>query len=138
MGQRQKARELVLKCLYAYETADQDVDEVVVTLLDQTDIAQESAQFAKTLFIKITENIETLDQYISKYSKNWELSRLAIVDKNILRLGICELTLFPDIPAKVSINQGVELAKRYSTLESSRFVNGILDALYKDNLKEGE
>ncbi|MFH2054609.1 MAG: transcription antitermination factor NusB, partial [bacterium] len=62
-----------------------------------------------------------------------DLNRLAMVDKNILRLAICELLYFPDIPARIVINEGVELAKRFSTAESSKFVNGLLDAIYHES-----
>ena len=137
MGQRHKARELALKCLYAYDSVGQDVDIICETILTVSALDSESVKFAESLFRKVVLMLDTLDQQIESYSKNWDLNRLAMVDKNILRLAICELNHFPEIPAKVTINEGVELAKRYSTLQSSRFVNGILDAVYRDS-KEAE
>ena len=131
MGQRTKARELALKCLYAYESTGEAVESICQSLIDTSDLAEDSLLFARRLFQKVVETIKDLDTRITQHSQNWEIARVAMVDKNILRLSICELIFFPDIPAKVSINEGVEMAKKYSTNESSRFVNGILDAVYK-------
>jgi N utilization substance protein B len=131
MGQRKKARELVLKCLYAHESTGQPVDSICETLIHTSDLGAESLRFAEQLFKAVVDVTPELDDRITRFSQNWQIERVAMVDKNILRIGICELLRFPDIPARVSINEGVELAKKYSSLESSRFVNGILDAIYK-------
>ena len=131
MGQRKKARELVLKCLYAYDSTHQPVESIVETLIKTSELEAESQRFAEQLLSHVITLMEDLDGQISRVSQNWDISRLAMVDKCILRMAICEFSRFPDIPAKVSINEAVELAKKYSTQESSRFVNGILDAVYK-------
>ena len=137
MGQRKKARELVLKCLYAHESTGEPVESIANSLMDHVDLNDESMLFARRLFKMVVEMIPDLDHRISQYSRNWNLDRVAMVDKNILRISICELMKFPDIPARVSINEGVELAKKYSSQESSKFVNGILDAVFK-NLEMSE
>lgn len=131
MGQRHKARELALKCIYAYDSVGEDVDSICQSILVDEKLDEESLKFAEMLFRRVVAMVEQLDKEIVSHSQNWEIGRLAMVDKNILRLGICELMSFPDIPARVTINEAVELAKRFSTLESSKFVNGILDAVYR-------
>lgn len=131
MGQRKKARELALKCLYAYESTGQEVDEVCNSLIKTSDLNEESVLYADRLFRRVVETLKELDTSIERFSQNWRIERIAMVDKNILRLAICELVSFPDVPAKVAINEGVELAKKYSSQESSRYVNGLLDAVNK-------
>jgi N utilization substance protein B len=137
MGQRHKARELALKCIYAYDSVGEDIDTICQSVLVDTRLDEEPLRFAEVLFRKVAGMIDELDKEIAGHSQNWEIDRLAMVDKNILRLAICELISFPDIPARVTINEAVELAKRFSTLESSKFVNGILDAVYR-KLQEQE
>lgn len=131
MGQRKKARELVLKCLYAHDSTGESIDSVCETLISTAELAEDSQRFAEQLFRKVAEGTQILDEKISGFSQNWNIERVAMVDLCILRIAICELTSFPDIPARVTINEAVELAKKYSTQQSSRFVNGILDAVYK-------
>ena len=131
MGQRKKARELALKCLYAYESTGQEVDEVCNSLIKTSDLNEESVLYADRLFRRVVETLKELDTSIERFSQNWRIERIAMVDKNILRLAICALVSFPDVPAKVAINEGVELAKKYSSQESSRYVNGLLDAVNK-------
>ncbi len=136
MGQRHKARELALKCVYAYDSVGEDVDTICQSILADDKLDEESLTFAEMLFRKVVATIEQLDKEIVSHSQNWDISRLAMVDKNILRLAICELMSFPEIPARVTINEAVELAKRFSTLESSKFVNGILDAVYREQQEQ--
>jgi N utilization substance protein B len=131
MGQRKKARELVLKCLYAHDSTGESLDSICETLIRTAELAEDSQRFAEQLFRKVAEGTQQLDEKIAVFSQNWNIERVAMVDLCILRIAICEFTSFPDIPARVTINEAVELAKKYSTQQSSRFVNGILDAVYK-------
>lgn len=131
MGQRKKARELVLKCLYAHDSTGESIDSICEALIRTTELAEDSQRFAEQLLRKVIEDGPQLDKKIAAFSENWDIERVAMVDLCILRIAICEFTSFPDIPAKVSINEAVELAKKYSTQQSSRFVNGILDAVYR-------
>lgn len=85
--------------------------------------------FAEALVAGVRENRARLDGLISDAAENWRLDRMAAIDRNILRLGAYEMMYCPDVPTKVAINEALELAKRYSTAQSSRFVNGILDRL---------
>lgn len=88
--------------------------------------------FALKLYEKAAENIERLDEIIVDYSTNWDIERISIIDRNILRMALAELLFFEDISGKVTINESVELAKEYGGEDSPRFVNGILDAVMKD------
>jgi len=129
MGKRRKARELVLQILYAFEISGERIEEVLADALEHQKPPSDVAEFTTLLVTKTVENLREIDELIAQKVKRWELSRIAVVDRNILRLAICELLHFADIPQKVSINEAIELAKTYSTTESGRFVNGILDSI---------
>ena len=129
MGKRRKARELALQVLYAFELSGDPIDEILEGIPERGAVSSEVAQFAGSLSRKTVQHLAEIDQVIARKVQRWELSRIAVVDKTILRLAICELLHFPDIPQKVSINEAIELAKIYSTRESGRFVNGILDSV---------
>jgi N utilization substance protein B len=129
MGKRRKARELVLQVLYAFEISGEPIEAVLAEALDRQRPPSDVAEFTTLLVTKTVENLREIDELIAQKVRRWELSRIAVVDRNILRLAICELLHFEDIPQKVSINEAIELAKMYSTTESGRFVNGILDSV---------
>ncbi len=128
MTKRRQARELVLKGLYAYEILQREIDVIFEDLVKESTLAEEHLKFAKFSIEKVIENFEFLDSEISRLADNWEIERIALMDKIILRMALCEIHFMPDIPEKVAINEAIDLAKQYSTLESSAFVNGILDA----------
>jgi len=129
MGKRRKARELALQALYAFELSGDQIDGILERIPDREGLPREVVQFAAALSRTAVQHLEQIDDIISQRVQRWELSRIAVVDKTILRLAVCELFHFPDIPQKVSINEAIELAKTYSTGESGRFVNGILDSV---------
>jgi N utilization substance protein B len=134
MGQRRQAREAVLECLYAYEIRGvAKVDDIFPYSSNRHELGQEGVRFAGALLAKVIENLAELDVIIARHIDNWDLQRLAIIDKNILRLGLAELHYFPEIPKKVIIDEAIELAKIYGSADSSRFVNGVLDALSKEH-----
>jgi N utilization substance protein B len=128
MTKRRQARELVLKGLYAYEIYPRDVDEIFNELIRDSALEEDHRKFARYYMELVVKNIELLDQEITRLAENWDLGRIAIIDKIILRMALCEIRFMPDIPEKVSVNEAIDLAKEYSTTESSGFVNGILDA----------
>lgn len=138
MSARRRARELVLKALYASQTSDQNPEEVWQTLLEDAALPEKPLKFATELFKLVLNNEDRLDQEIAKHSQNWHISRLALIDKNIMRIAICELLYMADVPSRVSLNEAIELAKTFSTPDSSSFVNGILNAVLKDHLHEIE
>lgn len=136
MSARRKARELILKALYAREMGEQDSiqesSEIFTSISAGSKLDDETLSFARELYTKIIAESESLDGSISRLSNNWSLERISPIDKNILRLSMTELSGFPDIPKRVSINEAVELAKRYGGAESPAFVNGILDAFARE------
>jgi len=119
---------LVLKGLYAYEIHHRDIDIIFADLAAESQLAEEHLKFARYHMETVIKNIEFLDSEITRLAENWEIKRIALIDKIILRMALCEIHFMPDIPEKVAINEAIDLAKQYSTLESSSFVNGILDA----------
>ena len=128
-SRRRKVRERVLQALYAFELSHEPLPFVLETILADLKKDDEVYRFAAGLIEKIVETSPTLDALIKDRVTNWEFSRLAIIDRLILRMAICELLYFEDIPPKVSINEAIEIARRFSTDKSDKFVNGVLDAV---------
>jgi len=136
-SRRRVVREKVLQILYAYEMNNESLDQLSREILsDITDTTDKS--FAEELIRKVITNVEDLDKRIIHRVTNWEMNRIALIDKILLRIGICELLYFPDIPPKVSINESIEIAKDYSTSGSAKFINGILDAVLAEEKKKGK
>lgn len=128
---RHIARVIVLKSIYAIEHSDSDIDEVFDSISDPENISEKYKKFAAELFKSVRERKEWADDLIEQYSKNWKLERIADIDRNIMEMALTELEIFIDTPVKVVINEAIELAKEFSTAESSGFINGILDAYVK-------
>ncbi len=126
---RRLVREKTLQALYALELSDDSIDHILSYTIDQLRDDQESHTFARTLFQKCIDAKEEIDPLIRTQVANWEFDRIALIDKLLLRMTITELLYFEDIPPKVSINEAIEIAKRFSTEKSGKFVNGILDAI---------
>ena len=124
--------------MYAFTLGGDDVEHVVETMINaQLGSDQVTKEFAIKLFIRTQDIAEEADELVTRYTKNWELSRIAVIDRLLLRLAICEMLCFEDIPPKVSINEAIEIAKRYSTDRSGKFINGILDAILSEFKREG-
>ena len=135
MRRRTQGRETALKILYQAEINRRDISSA--TEYFWTDVESMDTQvkeFTQRITKGVEHNLKTIDEKISRYAENWQLNRMAVIDRNILRIGVFELLYAPDIPPKVSINEAVELAKRYGDLESSKFVNGILDKIHKTEI----
>ncbi len=132
MRKRTIARDNALKILYQSEISNRDIVESGKYFWenDESDEA-EVKEFADRLVSGVKKNLEEIDAKISKYATNWQIKRMAIIDRNVLRLGMFELFYAEDIPPKVTINEAVELAKKYGDLDSSKFINGILDKIHK-------
>ncbi len=128
---RRIVREKVLQILYAYTMNKESLEALKGAILDDVEDKSDKT-FADELVNKILIYKDDLDKEIKKRVNNWELNRIALIDKLLLRMGICELLYFPDIPPKVSINECIEIAKIYSTAGSGKFINGILDAILSD------
>jgi len=129
---RTKAREYVLQMLYQVDITRggwQEIFENFWESKDDEDSSEELKDFSAQLFKGTVEHSQEIDKKISLYAANWQLERMAFVDRNIMRLGCFELLFREDIPPKVAINEAVELAKKYSGSESGKFVNAILDKI---------
>lgn len=132
---RRIIREKVLQLLYAFELNEDNHEgmksEIFSDVQDETDII-----FANSLIDTVLRNKEQIDELIKSKVDNWDLSRIALIDRMLLRMGISELLYFKDIPPKVSINEAIEIAKEFSTSSSGKFLNGILDAILDDLKKQ--
>ena len=147
MKNRRKSRILALQLMYAWDLRDGEaVDAVFVPMLREyrdadliegaeplaEDEVDETVTYARLLAATSAENCAELDVLIQQHAANWDVKRMAAIDRNLLRLAITELRLNnPDVPFRVVIDESVEIAKEYGTDESSRFVNGVIDAINK-------
>ena len=133
MGKRRVARELALKFLYQTEFNSNSPDSELNSFCERANVSEEIQNFTQTLIKNIFFHKKEVDGLLKKISANWVPDRMAMIDKNILRLGICELLFDSTTPPKVVINEAVEIAKKFGTEESPDFINGILDKVYKDS-----
>ena len=132
MRKRTKAREYVLQMLYQVDITRGNWQEILKNFWEskgEEGLSGELKDFSAQLLKGVGEHIQEIDKKISLYAANWQLERMAFVDRNIMRLGCFELLFRGDIPPKVAINEAVELAKKYSGSESGKFVNAILDKI---------
>lgn len=132
MRKRTRAREYALQILYQMDITRDGSNAALENFWQahtDEEIAQELKDFTSELVKGVTDNIEVIDKKISHYAANWKLERMAVVDRNVLRMSCFELLFREDIPPKVSINEAVDLAKKYSGLEAGKFVNAILDKI---------
>ncbi len=134
MTKRRSGRELAFRILFQCDVGALPLDEVLETARERGEAAEETWQFARELAVGAWESHDENDAIIQEYSSGWTLDRMPSADRNILRLAVFEMTARDDIPRNVSINEAIELAKRYSTEDSPRFINGILGAFARDRL----
>lgn len=132
MGKRRSSRELALKFLYQTEFNEGDFEAQLDGFWSGVSIQDDIRIFTKDLVEQTLNHKEEIDRMLMRYSQNWTLDRMPVIDRNILRLGVGELLFSPNIPPKVVINEAVEIAKKYGNEESPDFVNGILDKIFKD------
>jgi N utilization substance protein B len=131
-GMRRSGRAYALQLLYARDgdlAPDVALDAARWAVDLELEVDIEAQQFARDLVAAAADHATEIDELITAASKNWRIDRMSRVDRNILRLGTCELKWFKETPLKVVINEAVELAKRFGTAESSAFVNGVLDRI---------
>ena len=128
MGSRTRARECALQALYQLDTSGGEPRDVLRGILAHFEEADaETAQFAEQLVRGVQSDRTQIDELIQKSSSNWKLDRMARVDRNILRLAVYEILRRGDVPVRVTLNEAIELGKKYGSEESSAFVNGVLD-----------
>jgi N utilization substance protein B len=131
---RRIVREKVLQILYAYEINRDGLEALIDGVM--TDVENiDDREFARSIINKVIIHSSEFDDEIKKRVDNWEFNRIALIDRILMRMGMCELIYFPDIPPKVTINEAIEIAKNFSTASSGKFINGVLDN-YLDNLKK--
>jgi len=135
---RRLARKRVLEALFSYQYNKNEPAIIIKQVLSRKPSQKENTDFIGLLFNTVIDNLLWSDKIIKSHLENWEFERVALVDKVLLRMGICEIFFIQDIPPKVSISEMVEIAKIYSTDESPIFINGILDAVYKDYKKRNK
>ena len=134
--QKRKARIFALKMAYAYEMTNQGgslVDDNINIDNSLNDQSEDIAIYSKKIVNTCVENIKDIDSLITSKSANWDINRIAFIDKIIIRLALTEMMYFDDVPPKVSIVEAVEISKEFSTKDSSSFINGILDSIYNEN-----
>ena len=129
MGLRRTARECALQMLYEFDVGKNSKEEILHSFWQMNDHPEKVGEFADYLFEGTLKRLEEIDAVIQKHTKNWRLSRMAVVDRNILRLAVFEFLSGSQTPETVVINEALDIARKYSTQESALFVNGILDSI---------
>ena len=133
MGTRRKSREMVLQMLFQADMGRQTPDEVRRTFWREHGSTQEDVRgFAEELFRTATDRTTEIDSLIERHAEHWRMERMAAVDRNLLRAGVAEFLGYPETPRAVVINEALEIARKFSSLESVQFVNGVLDSVAKD------
>ena len=132
MGKRRKSRELALQCLYELDLHGAGGLLRFEEFWERHSADEEVQAFTEELVRGAREHQEKIDELIAQFAENWRLDRMAVVDRNILRLAVYELLERPSVPPKVAINEAIEISKKFGTEDSSRFINGILDRVHKE------
>lgn len=131
MGGRRLSRELALKVLFQIDLVNTNMEEALKYNFESNELSKEVKEFTIILVRGVISNLAEIDQEIKSYTNNWSLERITNIDRNILRVAIYEILYINNIPKSVSINEAVELAKKYSTKSSFSFVNGVLGKINK-------
>lgn len=133
MRKRTKARENALKILYAIDITGEDPKKCIdIFWKDNEEPDKDTREFADSVVIGFCDNREVIDKVITEYTTNWQLKRMAVIDRNILRAATYELLFREDVPPKVAINEAIDIAKKYGDKDSGKFVNGVLDKINKE------
>ena len=133
MGRRRKAREIALQFLYQLDVSGaSDPSAFEGEFWSRHPVDAEARAFADTLVRGSKEHQARIDELIARYAEHWDLDRMAVVDRNILRLAVYELMRDAEVPPKVAINEAIEIAKKFGAADSGRFINGVLDRIYRE------
>ena len=133
MGERRLSREVSLKVLFQVDLVHTNIEETLKNTFENDKYSDEVKEFALTLVKGVMSNLSKIDKVIKNYTNNWSLERITNIDRSILRIAIYEILYLKNIPKSVSINEAVELAKKYGTKSSFSFVNGVLGKIDKDD-----
>ena len=131
MGARRKARELALQMLFQHDMSGNAPDQIIETFAELHKSKPNTREFATKIFHGTVAHIGEIDEMIQNQAENWRLSRMAAVDRNIIRMSVYEFLHENDTPKLVIIDEAIEIAKKYGTQKSSQFINGILDGILK-------
>ena len=134
---RRELRAKVMQALYAQELSKDSITHLHQTILSEITETSAGFSYASKMLNTVINQSDEINELITKHTTNWDVNRIAIIDIVLLRMGVAEFLFFPDIPPKVTINEMIEIAKDYSTDNSGKFVNGILDAIHLDLKSEG-
>ena len=135
-GPRRKGRECALQMLFQWDITHDLVEQIAATFWEgqppSDDLSDDIRHFAETLASGAVEHVEKIDEIIARHAENWRLDRMAVVDRNLLRLATYEFLYDAETPKSVVINEAIEIARRFSAQESPQFINGILDSIRKE------
>ncbi|TBV83438.1 MAG: transcription antitermination factor NusB [Desulfobulbaceae bacterium] len=134
MGIRRKSRELALQALYQGDLSGTSPPDALPLLCTNFEISCKSLSYSRELLDGIRARLAAIDAIIEGSAVNWRISRMSVIDRNIMRIAVYEFRFRDDVPAKVAINEAIELAKRFGADDSPAFINGILDAVHKTRL----
>ena len=138
MGKRRQARELAIQVLFHLEFNPGNPDEVFDLICENFSSQKSSMPFSRQLVKGVCEKKTSIDQLISRSSRNWRLERMSHLDRCILRLAAFEILFMKDIPPKVSIDEALEIGKKFGSENTGSFINGILDNIYNSMVGEGK
>lgn len=133
---RHKAREKALQILYKVDIAECGPEENFTSLKEDASLETGAREYCETLVNGVLGKIKEIDRTIESSSEHWRLERMSVVDRNILRVAVYELRYMTETPYKVIIDEAVELAKRFGSVQSGAFINGVLDRVYKDAIEK--
>jgi N utilization substance protein B len=132
MGTRRKAREYALQMLFQWDITHDPIEAIAPSFWENHEEQPAVIEFARRLVTQTVEHVEKIDSVIRSHAEHWRLDRMAVVDRNILRLATQELLFDTETPGTVVINEAIEIARRYSAQESPQFINGILDSIKRE------
>ncbi len=130
---RRIGREKILQLLFQIDLAKADADEVIHTMVNETELNIQNLDFIKDRVYGVLEQLEIIDKTLIQYLKSWTINRLSIIDRAILRMSVYEFIYKNDVPISVTINEAIELSKTFSTSDSSKFINGVLGSMIKEH-----
>ncbi len=136
MGKRRKSRESALQVLYQLDITKQEGQRAITQWEANFSSHEGTDEFAERIVLGVLDHAQEIDQLIERFSENWRLNRMTLVDRNILRMAIFELLYCSEIPPKVTLNEAIDLGKRYGSEDSGSFINGILDRIQKEAIQK--
>jgi N utilization substance protein B len=132
MSRRRKAREIALQTLYAEEVSGADWRSALRDSVERRKPSEEVVEYAERLVERVIEERSRLDERLKRCIQNWELERVSVIDRTILRIALAELIYCPEVPTNVIMNEAIEIAKKFSSADAGKFVNGVLDSLARE------